>query len=172
MEQRDVLRHRGDGCPKTVLGHLHDILAADKNTAFSHVVEPLDKREQPRLPAARTADETDPLTGFDVQIEIGKHLFATRIGKADVAEGDAAGIPLQRHRLRMVAKVMRDQEGGERLGKARHVLRCVDEGDGEIARGMEHGNTESANEHHLARRDQVLLPEQNGPRHQRDRQRQ
>src|SRR4029077_21073479 len=117
MEQRDVLRDRGDGCPKTVLGHLHDILAADKNTAFSYVVEPLDKCEQRRLPAARTADETNPLAGFDVQIEIGKDLIPFRIGKADMAEGDAAGIPLQRCRLRMVAKVMRDQERGERLGK-------------------------------------------------------
>ena len=104
------------------------------------------------------ANQADPLPGLNVQIEIGEHLLSVRITEADIAQGDASGIAPERLSLRMIAKGMGDQKRGERLGESRHVLRHVDKCDGQITGGVEHGNTESTDEHHLAGGDQALLP--------------
>src|SRR6187200_437477 len=74
MEQRDVLRHRGDRSSEAMLRHVHDVFPANEDAAPLHVIEALNEREQCRLAGARPSDETNTLPAFDVQIEIGKHL--------------------------------------------------------------------------------------------------
>ena len=64
MEQRNVLRHDGDGFAQALLRDARDVLAVDQDAARLHVVETLQQREQRRLAAAGTADEADPLAGL------------------------------------------------------------------------------------------------------------
>ena len=59
----------------------------------------------------------------------------------------------------MVAQFVRDQQRRQRFGKARQVLRHVDQRDREIARRVQHRQAERAGEHHVAGRDLALLPE-------------
>ena len=134
-----------------------------RTVSFLHVVESLDEGKQCRLAAARRTNQADPLAGFDVEIEIGEDLLPVRIMEGDIAQGDASAIPSERLRLGAIAKGVGGQQRGERLGKARHMLRHVHQRHRKIAGGVEHGNTESADEHHLAWRDESLLPEQNRP---------
>ena len=170
MEQRDILGHGGDRLPQTLLRYLGDVLATDENASFLHVVESLDEGKQCRLAAARRTNQADPLAGFDVEIEIGEDLLPVRIMEGDIAQGDASAIASERLRLGAIAKGVGGQQRGERLGKARHMLRHVHQRHRKIPGGVEHGNTESADEHHLAWRDEALLPEQNRPSDQRQRQ--
>ncbi len=63
---------------------------------------------------------------------------------------------------------MRDQQGRECLRKARHMLRHVDQRDREIASGVQDGEAERADEHHVARGRGAVLPELDGPGQERD----
>ena len=59
----------------------------------------------------------------------------------------------QRHRLRMIAQVVRHQQRLQRFGQPRQMLDHIDQRDREIARRMQHGESERAGEHHVAGRD-------------------
>src|SRR5215510_4718150 len=104
------------------------------------------------------ADQTDLLAGLDMEIEVGKDFLAVGIVEADIAQRDACGIPFERLGVGKIAKIVRDQERSERLGKTSHMLCHIDERNSEVASSVEHGKTERADEDDLARGHEPLLP--------------
>ena len=135
---------------QAVLRDARDVLAVDQDASALDVVEALQQRQQGRLAAARRTDQPDALAGRDAQAEILEHAAAARIGERDVLEDDALAPRHQRHGLGMVAQVVRLQQGGDRLGQPRHVLRDVDQRHREIARGMQHREAQRADQHDVA----------------------
>ena len=85
-----------------------------------------------------------------------------------VVERHARTGPAQRHRLGVIAQLVRHQQRFERFGKARQMLDHVDQRDREIARRMQHRETERAGEHHIAGRDRAAVPERDRPGEQAD----
>ena len=134
----------------------------------SHVVEPLQQREQRRLAAAGLADQPDALARLDPQAEIVEQPFAARIAERDVLQLDAGAEAEQRRGLRMVAQIVRHQQGRERFGQPRQMLRDVDQRHRKVARRVQHRQAERAGEHDVAGRDPALLPQQDRPGEQAD----
>ena len=58
----------------------------------------------------------------------------------------------------MVAQVMRNEQGGERLGEACQVLGNVHQGDGQIPRRMQDREAERAHQHDISGRGGAVLP--------------
>ena len=123
------------------------------------VVEALQQREQRGLAAAGLADQADPLAGLQPQAEPFEHLLPAGIAERDVVEGDRRAAADQRLGLRVVAQLMRHQQRRDRLGQPRDMLGDVDQRDREIARGVEDGEAERADQHHVAGGGAALLPQ-------------
>src|SRR5262245_41398392 len=104
------------------------------------------------------ADQTDFLPGFDMEIEVGEDLLAVGITEAGIAQCDASRIPFEGLGVGEIAEIVGAQECGERLGKTSHMLGHIDECNSEIARGVQYGKTERADEYDLARCHEPLLP--------------
>ena len=128
VEQRDVLRHDGDGLAQALLGDLRDVLAVDQDAARLDVVEALQQGEDRRLAAARCADQADALAGVDVKARGARRSW----GRRDRRTSTFSKVTLAPRRarasgVRTVAHLVRHEQGGERLREPRHVLRHVDE---------------------------------------------
>ena len=63
----------------------------------------------------------------------------------------------------MIAQVVRLQQRRDRLRQPRDVLGDVDQCDREVARGMQDGKAERADQHHVARGGGAALPQRDGP---------
>ena len=68
----------------------------------------------------------------------------------------------------MIAQVMRDQKGRERLRQARQMLGDVHQRYSQIPRRVQDGKAEGAHQHDVARGRGAVLPKHNGPGQQRD----
>ena len=68
MEQRDVLRHDGDGLAQALLRHPRDVLSVDQDAARLDVIEALHQGEERGLAAAGGADQAHALTRADVEV--------------------------------------------------------------------------------------------------------
>ena len=164
MEQRDVLRHHGDRVAQAFLRHPRDVLAVDGDAALLDVVEALQQHEQRGLAAAGLADQSDPLAGLQAQAEAFEHLQPARILERDVVEGDRRAGPDQRLGFGVIAQFMRLQQRRDRFRHPRDMLGDVDQRDGEIARRIQDGKAERADQHDVAGGGAALLPELDAPR--------
>ena len=70
VQQAEVLRNNGDCCPQTILRHLGDVLAVDRDATRLYGEEALQEGKQVRLAASGLANETDALAGGNSQTEI------------------------------------------------------------------------------------------------------
>ncbi|MGY3360745.1 hypothetical protein ACVWZK_007408 [Bradyrhizobium sp. GM0.4] len=129
----------------------------------------MEQREQRRLAAAGLADQADALAGLQAQAEALEDLFAARIAEGDIVERDRGAALHQRLGLGVVAQFMRHQQRGDRLGQPGNVLGDVDQRHREIARRIQNGETESADQHDVAGGRPAILPEHDRPGHQGDR---
>ena len=168
MQQGDVLRHQRDHVAQARLGGMRDVLAVDQDAAAVEVVEALQQREQCRLAAARGADQAGALAGTELDAELVEHAMAVGIGEGDVFERHGPAAPGERLGILPVLEVVWLQQGGQRLREARRVLGDVDQRDGEIARGVEDGEAERADQHDLAAGDRAALPQHDRPGEQAD----
>ncbi len=100
-----------------------------------------------------------------------EHFAAVGIDETDVVEDDAAAMPLQRRGRGHVAESMRHEQGCDRFFEPRHVLGRIDQRDGEIARRMQNAEAQGTDEHDIAGRDQIVLPQQHRPSQQEGRER-
>ena len=90
--------------------------------------------------------------------------------KLDLFDLHARAMARQRHGFGVVVQFVRHQQRDQRFRQAGHVLGHVDQRDGEIARRMQHGHAERADQHDLARRRAAGLPQRDRPGEQTDRQ--
>ena len=135
-----------------------------------HVVEALQQGEERRLAAAGVTDKPDALSRPEAEVEVLEDLLPVAVAEMDVLELDAGAALDQRLRLGMVAQFVRYQQRRHRFGKARYVLRDVDQRYREIARGVQYRQSQRACEHHVAGGGVALLPEHEGPGQQAERQ--
>ena len=140
----------------------------DQDAAGLHVIEALHQAEQSGLAASRGADQSNALAGLDVQIERAEHFPPIRIAERDIVKDDVRASRDQCLSLRMVAELMGDQKGREGLGQAGHVLGHVHQGDRQVARGVQDGNSKRADQHHIAGGRRSALPQEDGPSEQAD----
>ena len=80
----------------------------------------------------------------------------------------AAPLAHQRLGLGVIAQLMRQQQRRDRFGQPRDMLGDVDQRDREIARGVQDGKAERADQHDVAGGGAALLPEPDRPGEQRD----
>ncbi len=147
---------------------MRNIVAVDQDAPAIEVVEALQQGKGRRFAAARPADQPGALAGLDPEVEVFEHLAAAGIAEGGILEHHVSEHPAlaprrQRDRLGMFAQAVRLQERGDRLGKPRHVLRDVDQCDRKIARRMQHGETQSADQHDVARAGLAALPQHDRP---------
>ena len=139
MEQRDVLRHDGDGLAQAFLRDVRDVLSVDQDAAALDVVESLQQREQRRFSAAGPADQADPLAGLRSQVEVLENLAAVGIAEGDILELDAlrraasAAPPRDDRAARAAAAASRAPRRDEPM------LRDIDQRYREVARGVQNG---------------------------------
>ncbi len=95
---------------------------------------------------------------------------AVAVAEMDMLELDAGAAPHQRRRFGMVAQFVRHQQRRQRFREPGDVLGDVDQRHGEVAGRLQHGNAERAGEHHVARGGRALLPQQDRPGEQAERQ--
>src|SRR5436190_2380602 len=86
MEQRDVLRHDGDGLAQALLGHLRDVLAIDQDAPRLDVVEALQQREERGFAASGGANETHALARADMEAQALEDRRAVGVGKRYILE--------------------------------------------------------------------------------------
>jgi hypothetical protein len=139
------------------------------------VAEALQHRQHGRLSAARGTDQAGASASGDPKAEILEHPAAAGIGEGHVferhaLEGHASAPWHQRHRLGMFTQVVRLKQGGYGFGEPRHVLRDVDQSHRKVARGMQYGETQGADQHDIARARPAALPQHNRPGQYRHRQ--
>ena len=158
MEQRDVLRNRADLLAQALLRDPGDVLAVDQDAAGVDIVEPLQQGEDRRFAAARFADQSDALASLDAQAEIIEDLGAAGVSEADTVEDDAAAPAGKRRRGRLVADLLGQQEGRERLGQPRRMLAYVDEGVGQLPSGLQDRESQGGDEDDVSRRRRAALP--------------
>ena len=80
----------------------------------------------------------------------------------------AAPLLHQRLGLRVVAQLVRLQQGRDRLGQPGDMLGDVDQRDREIARRVQDGKAERADQHDVAGGGAAALPQRDRPGQQRD----
>ena len=68
----------------------------------------------------------------------------------------------------MIAQAVRHEQGRERLGQARQVLRHVHQCHGEVACGVQDRQAKRAHQHHVPCRRSCVLPKHNTPSQQSD----
>ena len=170
MKQRNILRHHADRFAQALLGNAGDVLAIDQDAAVLHVVKTLQQREQCRLAAAGTADQPDPFARREAQIEVLENLLSVAIAEINVLELDAGAAADERRRLGMVAQFVRHQQRRQRLRQARDMLGDVDQRHREIARRVQHRDSQRADQHDVAGRGGAALPEHDRPGEQAERQ--
>ena len=90
------------------------------------------------LAAAGGADQADALARADVEAQVLEDRRAVGIGERHVLERHAGAVAHQGRRAGPVAQLVRNEQRRQRLGEARHVLRHVDQRDGQIARRVQH----------------------------------
>ncbi len=71
----------------------------------------------------------------------------------------------------MVAQFVRQQQSRNRLGQPGDVLGNINQRHGQIARRIQNGKSECADQHHVAGAGAPALPKRDRPRQQRDNQR-
>src|SRR2546423_1805796 len=86
VEQRDVLRHDGDGVAQALLGRLRDVLAIDQDAARLDVGEALQQREERGFAASGGANETHALARADMEAQALEDRRAVGVGKGYILE--------------------------------------------------------------------------------------
>ena len=136
--------------------------------ALVDVVKPLQQHEQAGLAAAGLADQPDPLACIDAEAELVEHLQAAGIAERYLVEDDRRPGPYQRLGLGMVAQFMGNQKRCGRLRQPRDMLGDIDQRHREIARGIQNGKPQGADQHHVAGGGAAALPQHDRPGQQRD----
>ncbi len=170
MQEADVLRHIGDGTLNAVLRDLRDVLTIDPDASGVDVGEALHELENCRFAAARGTDQPGPLIRLEAQAEVLEHGAMAGIGERYLLEDDIMTARLQRGRPDGIAQHVRLQQGGDRLGKPRHVLGDVDQGHRKVSRGMEDREAQGAHEHDVTAARLPALPQHDRPGEHCDRQ--
>ena len=135
VKERYVLRNHSNGLAQRVLGHILAVLPVDQDRSGLRVIKTLHQRKDSRFPGSGRADDTDPFSRLYFKAHRCEDGFAAWIGEAYVAEFDGATRGGKPARSGMLNEFMRHQERAERFGKTRPMLRDVDQGNGQVARG-------------------------------------
>ena len=93
----------------------------------------------PQVPGLLNDQAWTALACLDAQIEVVEDLPPAVMMERDMHELDTGAEPHQWRGLRMIAQVMLDQQGFERLGEARHMLDHIHQSDGQVPRRMQDG---------------------------------
>src|SRR5580692_10415389 len=158
MEQRNILRHHGNRLTQALLGDARNILTVDRDAAVLNVVEPLQKNEQTGFSTAGVTDQTDPLSRLDAKAEFVENSETAGIAKRNVVEGNRGSALYQRLRIRVVAQFVRQQQGGYRFSQPGDMLGDIDQCHGKIARRIQDGKSERADQYDVAGRGTAALP--------------
>ena len=78
-EQRVLLEHDGHLISQDFRIISADVHTAHADASFIHIIEPADQVDQTALARTGASDDADGLAAFDVQVDIGKGVFAASV---------------------------------------------------------------------------------------------
>ena len=141
MEERNLLRHHGDGAADAFPGQRLDIASVDQHPAAIDAIKPLDDGEQRALSGTRGADDADAFAGANAKIDATEDRLARPVSERDAVERDGTAMGNRRRRggrvrlrLRLrLREVVHHHERADRLGDAAPMMAHLDERHGEVA---------------------------------------
>ena len=143
--------------------HLCDVLLVNQDVAAIRIIEPLDEGDRRRLAGARPADQTHPFPGPNMEREILQHALAVGIAESDIDEADGAAEPDERPGIGRIGHLMGQAEYANRLAQLGEMLHQLHQRHGEVAGGVQDGETERGGENDVAGRDPAGAPQCDRP---------